>query len=306
MKTVNVLLASYNGEKYIREQIDSILSQETEGFNLRLFVRDDGSTDNTLNILEEYEKAGKLKLFTGENKGFAKNFLTLLSLCDEADYYAFSDHDDIWEKNKVKKGFDMLESQTEDDKKLPLLYFSNYEFYNDDMTLHSSHDMGNLTPNFANALLDCPALGCTQMMNNVARAEVVKQLPDFVIGHDCWTYMVCAGLGKVVYDPSITMRFRRHNGAASKEGMSFFRLQAWRIKTYFKNDKLSVIRKMIRNFDDLFGDRLKPEDKELLDLYTQERHTLSLGFKKALHKGRFRPKMTDEIMLRMIALIGKV
>lgn len=118
--------------------------------------------------------------------------------------------------------------------------------------------------------------------------------------------MVCAGLGKVVYDPSVTMRFRRHGGAASKEGMSFIKLQAWRIKTYFKNDKLSVIRKMIRNFDDLFGNRLKLEDKELLDLYTQEKHTLFLGFKKAFHKGRYRPKMTDEIMLRMIALIGKV
>lgn len=306
MKTVNVLLASYNGEKFIREQIDSILSQKTGDFELRLFVRDDGSTDSTLSILDEYEKGEQLKLFTGENLGFAKNFLTLLMLCDEADYYAFSDHDDIWEKDKVLKGFTTLESLPEDDKKKPLLYFSNYEFYNDDMTQHSSHDMGKLVPNFANALLDCPALGCTQMLNDVARTEIIKQLPDYVIGHDCWTYMVCAGLGKVVYDPSITMRFRRHNGAASKEGMNFFELQVWRVKTYFKKDKFSVIRKMIVNYNEQFGDRLNPEDKKLLDLYSQERHTLFIGLKKAFHKGRFRPKMTDEIMLRMIALIGKV
>ena len=306
MKKINVLLASYNGEKYIRDQIDSILLQETDGFALRLFVRDDGSTDETLSILNEYERKGDITLFTGKNLGFAKNFLTLLKLCDEADYYAFSDHDDIWEKDKVLRGFEVLESMSDEDRSKPLLYFSNYEFYNDDMTSHSSHDMGNLTPNFANALLDCPALGCTQMLNNAARREVVKRLPEFVIGHDCWTYMVCAGLGKVVYDPSVTMRFRRHNGAASKEGMSFLKLQAWRIKTYFKNDKISVIRKMIGNFNNQFGDRLKPEDKELLDLYTQEKHTLILGLKKAFYRGRYRPKMTDEIMLRMIALIGKV
>lgn len=306
MKKINVLLASYNGEKYIRDQIDSILLQETDGFDLRLFVRDDGSTDETLSILNEYERKGDITLFTGENLGFAKNFLTLLKLCDEADYYAFSDHDDIWEKDKILRGFEVLESMSDEDRSKPLLYFSNYEFYNDDMTSHSSHDMGNLTPNFANALLDCPALGCTQMLNNAARREVVKRLPEFVIGHDCWIYMVCAGLGKVVYDPSVTMRFRRHNGAASKEGMSFLKLQAWRIKTYFKNDKISVIRKMIGNFNNQFGDRLKPEDKELLDLYTQEKHTLILGLKKAFYRGRYRPKMTDEIMLRMIALIGKV
>lgn len=306
MKKVNVLLASYNGEKFIKEQIDSILSQRTEGFELKLFVRDDGSTDSTLEILTGYEKAGKLKLFTGENLGFAKNFLTLLSLCDEADYYSFSDHDDIWEEDKILRGFNTLESLSEEDKSKPLLYFSNYEFYNDDMTSHSSHDMGRLVPNFANALLDCPALGCTQMLNNVARKEIVQNLPNYVIGHDCWTYMLCAGLGKVVYDPAVTMRFRRHGGAASKEGMNFLELQIWRIKTYFKKDKFSVIRNMICNYGEIYGDRLNPEDKALLDLYTQEKHTLSLGIKKAFHKGRFRPKMTDEIMLRIIALIGKV
>lgn len=306
MKTVNVLLASYNGENFIREQIESILAQKTEGFELKLFVRDDGSTDSTLDILHEYENDGKLRLFTGENKGFAKNFLTLLSLCDEADYYSFSDHDDIWEEDKVLKAFNMLESQPEEDKKRPLLYFSNYEFYNDDMTSHTPHDMGDLTPGFPNALLDCPALGCTQMINDAARKEIVENFPNYVVGHDCWVYMVCAGLGKAIYDPSVTMRFRRHPGSASAEGMSFFRLQLWRIRTYFKKDRFALIRKMIRNFKEIYGDSLCPEDKELLDLYSEERHTLLLGLKKAFHKGRFRPKMTDEIMLRMIALIGKV
>lgn len=306
MKTVNVLLASYNGENFIRDQIESILSQKTEGFELRLFVRDDGSTDSTLDILHEYESKGMLKLFTGENKGFAKNFLTLLSLCDEADYYSFSDHDDIWEEDKVQRAFDTLEAQSDEDKGKPLLYFSNYEFYNDDMTSHTPHDMGKLTPGFPNALLDCPALGCTQVINNVARKEITKRLPDYVVGHDCWVYMVCAGLGKAIYDSSVTMKFRRHPGSASAEGMSFVKLQLWRIRTYFKKDRFSVIRKMIVNFKEIYGDRLCFEDKELLDLYTEEQHTFSLGLKKALHKGRFRPKMSDEIMLRMIALIGKV
>lgn len=306
MKIVDVLLASYNGGNYIREQIESILSQKTKGFEIKLFVRDDGSTDNTLDILHEYEREGKLTLYTGENKGFAKNFLTLLSLCGEADYYSFSDHDDIWEEDKVLKAFRMLESQSEEDKTRPLLYFSNYEFYNDDMTSHTPHYMGKLNPGFPNALLDCPALGCTQVFNNVARKEIVANLPDYIVGHDCWVYMVCAGLGITIYDPSVTMKFRRHPGSASAEGMSFFKLQLWRIRTYFKKDRFSVIRKMIGNYKEIYGDRLSAENKELLDLYSNEKHTAVLGFKKAFYKGRFRPKMTDEIMLRMIALMGKV
>lgn len=73
---VNVLISTYNGEKYIKDQIDSILGQTYP--NIRIYVRDDGSSDNTCNILKEYEKAGKIVLFRGDNVKWGKSFLTLL------------------------------------------------------------------------------------------------------------------------------------------------------------------------------------------------------------------------------------
>ena len=306
MKKFNILLAAYNGEKFIREQIESLLAQKCEGFSLHIFVRDDGSKDGTLDILHEYENQGKLKLFTGENKGFAKNFLTLASLCDEADYYAFCDHDDIWENFKVQKAFDALEARPEEEKEKPLLYFSNYEFYNEEMTSHTPHSMGKLTPCFANAMLDCPALGCTQVFNNAARRELVKAMPEHVVGHDCWTYMLCAGLGNVIFDDSVTLRFRRHKGSASAEGMSFILLQLWRIKTYFAKNRFLAIHLMLQNFRDLYSGRLSVDNRELLELFTQDKNSIGIAFKKAFHKGRFRPKLSDEIMLRIISLTGKI
>lgn len=306
MKKFNVLLAAYNGEKFIRDQIESLLAQKCEGFSLHIFVRDDGSKDSTLDILRSYESEGKLRFFTGENKGFAKNFLTLVSLCDEADYYAFCDHDDVWEPFKAQKAFDMLESLQEEDKARPALYFSNYEFYNEEMTSHTPHSMGHLTPSFANAMLDCPALGCTQVFNNAARQELIRVMPEYVVGHDCWTYMLCAGLGKVVYDDSITLKFRRHPGSASAEGMSFILLQLWRFKTYFAKNRFLAIHLMLKNFREVYGERLKEEDRELLELFTQDKNSLSIAFKKAFHKGRIRPKLSDEIMLRIISLTGKI
>ena len=93
---VAVLMSTYNGEKYIRDQIDSILSQIK--VNVTLFIRDDGSTDSTVKIITQYtEKYSNIKFWVGENIGVGNSFMQLLySLTDEFDYYAFSDQDDIW------------------------------------------------------------------------------------------------------------------------------------------------------------------------------------------------------------------
>lgn len=88
-KSVQVVMSTYNGEKYLKEQIDSILSQE--GVDVRLYIRDDGSSDRTTDILASYQEHKNVKIEKGNNLGFAKSFLTALDECDEADYYAFSD-----------------------------------------------------------------------------------------------------------------------------------------------------------------------------------------------------------------------
>lgn len=98
-KSVQVVMSTYNGEKYLKEQIDSILSQE--GVDVRLYIRDDGSSDRTTDILASYQEHKNVKIEKGNNLGFAKSFLTALDECDEADYYAFSDQDDVWEKDKL-------------------------------------------------------------------------------------------------------------------------------------------------------------------------------------------------------------
>ena len=98
MEKVIVLMSTYNGEKYIKQQVDSILNQEN--VSVELVVRDDGSNDNTISILKEYEKAGKLIWYTGDNKGAAYSFFDLMEYAknryDDYCYFALSDQDDIW------------------------------------------------------------------------------------------------------------------------------------------------------------------------------------------------------------------
>ena len=93
-KKVKVLLSAYNGEKYIVEQVESILNQTYQ--NIELYIRDDGSKDNTLKVLKPYQDNPKVHIIQGENVGFIKSFLQLVELSGDADFYSYADQDDVW------------------------------------------------------------------------------------------------------------------------------------------------------------------------------------------------------------------
>ena len=99
MKSVCVLLATFNGERYLPDQIESLMEQK--GVSIKIFVRDDGSTDNTHKLLKKWSKKGILTWYTGENLKPANSFMSLLKEAPIADYYAFCDQDDIWDKDKL-------------------------------------------------------------------------------------------------------------------------------------------------------------------------------------------------------------
>src|SRR5574344_1284030 len=106
MDKVNVLLSSYNGEKYIKTLLDSVLSQEN--VDVDLLVRDDASSDTTIDILQSYQAKKQLNLLQGENMGPARSFLFLLQHSHDANYYAFADEDDFWEKEKLSVAIEKL------------------------------------------------------------------------------------------------------------------------------------------------------------------------------------------------------
>ena len=105
-KKVAVLISTYNGEKYIKEQIDSILNQTYK--NIEIVIRDDGSSDSTIEIIKEYQKKhSNIILKEGTNVGFIKSFFQLLGLAD-SDYYAYCDQDDVWMENKIELAVNAL------------------------------------------------------------------------------------------------------------------------------------------------------------------------------------------------------
>lgn len=204
---IAVLMSSYNGEKYIHEQIDSIVNQEGN-FDLSIFVRDDGSTDGTISILSTYQDDGNLTFYKGKNLGPALSFLNLLSECRGYDYYAFSDQDDYWEKDKIKRAIKVIHND------FPIVYFSNALLVDENL-----NDLGRNVykhvPRTDFNTLCCAGgiLGCTMVINSqLAKYIQSHRLPSQIVMHDFYICELCLAIGgKIIYDSSSTVKYRQHS-----------------------------------------------------------------------------------------------
>lgn len=207
LKRVVVLMSTYNGEKYLKEQIESILKQEGK-FKLDLWVRDDGSTDRTKYILDEYAQRGDLIWYVGKNVGSAQSFMKLVANCTGYDYYAFADQDDVWNPDKLDRGIKKIENC-----KKAALYFSNARLVDAELN-DIGRNVYKKIPRIDFYTLSCAGgiLGCTIIINEklvkLLRNEII---PKEIVMHDFYIALVCKSLGgDILYEDEVTMRYRQH------------------------------------------------------------------------------------------------
>ena len=299
-KKVAILLSTYNGEKYLREQIDSILAQTYDNFEL--IVRDDGSKDSTVEIVKEYmEKSDKeITLMVGKNLGSIKSFFELLKHSD-ADYFSFADQDDIWLPNKIELAVNSLNKL--DDTK-PNMAFSNVDYYDTEMNFMGNGDSKNKKPSFLNSLYECINQGMTMVINKTARDYIIKNIPEKCFFHDWWTYMICTAFGSVVQDDVVTVKYRRAKTNATVEGQGKITLLVWRIKKLFLGDGMKDIRKQQTIFKNVFYDNLSDENKKILDTFEEEKYNFFKALKKTFYPRKIRRKFVDDLSLRILFLLG--
>lgn len=208
LEKVLVLLSTYNGEKYLYEQLDSILAQE--GVDVSILVRDDGSADRTISILQEYSlKYANIKYYQGCNLKPAKSFLELISVAEESPYYALCDQDDVWDKDKLIGAINVLKTMNDN---IPLLYHSNVRVVDENLNFIRLLNMHpRVHRNKYAALLEPMVLGCTSVFNFQAKKYIARRMPKYCSMHDTWIYMVCIIFGNVFYDASPHMSYRQHS-----------------------------------------------------------------------------------------------
>ncbi len=209
---IDVLMATYNGEKYLREQMDSILEQSFGDF--RLLVSDDGSTDGTREILNEYVgKDSRVVVFLqNKNLGSTKNFEFLMRKV-ESECFMFSDQDDVWQKNKLQKSIDKMKEEDCD------LVYSDLEVVSEDLDmLHKSYwklkgfeKKVKRYNHFESLYLNNYVTGSTMLVKS-KWLEKILPLPDkskFIL-HDYWTALVVSKFGKMAYVDEPLLKYRQH------------------------------------------------------------------------------------------------
>lgn len=243
MKKVLVIMSTYNGERYLPEQLESILSQKN--VDVSLLVRDDGSTDNTLKILDSYRpKFKRMTVVRGKNVGAARSFheavLYAATQMEPFDYYSYSDQDDVWFEHKLStsvKHVDPASSQ-------PQLFYSPALLV--DSKLNPIKPNNSRTVNCLGAnIASSHSLGCTQVFNKALLDKIVV-ISDYIASldsktyvplHDAWTALVAYSIGKVEVGEAPLMFYRQHEanviGGNDRGIRKFFH----RIKRYTSGDK---------------------------------------------------------------------
>ena len=237
MESILILLSTYNGEAFLREQLDSIFSQE--GVDSQLLVRDDGSKDGSITILNYYKDKypGKIDIIIGSNKGPASSFQELMheALRYDFSYFAFCDQDDIWHPHKLETALDAL---LKDDK--PCLFFSDYQMIDAEGKMLPT-DKHHFKLTLGEALVMNPSVGCTQVFNrSLLEFACCKDIPNKVL-HDWWIYVCCFALhGNIVYHEEPLIYYRQHGrnvlGGTKKSFLK--KLQDW---LYHKNNNLNSL-----------------------------------------------------------------
>lgn len=306
LQKVAVLLCTYNGQQYLPEQLDSFVNQLHD--NWEVWASDDGSTDETLSILNAYQNKwpeGRLWLSQGPARGFAANFLTLT--CDpriQADYYAYSDQDDVWDADKLTRALRWLETLPVD---VPGLYCARtclVDSANQEIGMSPLFDK---PPSFANALMQNIGGGNTMVFNNAARALLREAgVNTSTITHDWWAYLVVTGCGgQVFYDKSPTLRYRQHEDNVIGTNANWLA----RFKRIYM-----LLRGDYRDWNDrniaglyMLEHRLTQENRETLHRFAQSRHMGLIPRLITLKRcGIYRQTFIGNVGLLAAAILGKI
>lgn len=293
--SVAVVMSTYNGAAHVAEQLESILAQDVG--EVAVYVRDDGSTDGTVDVLEPYERRGRITLSRGENVGVAASFVELLrSVPPGHDFVALADQDDVWHPDKLSRALSVMAGGPAD---VPLLYCSEYVFCDADMVPQGRSHLNRIGVPFERMLYENVTSGNTMVLNGRLAGLVAAAGSDGVYCHDWWIALVASALGEILYDDFCSLEYRRTGSNASPTGSSPLSLLRYRVRTFLSGDGLERVTAQLRKLDERFGDAMAPERRALLGRFLRGGRV-----RKALAPVRLRQTVPGELALRAMFLLG--
>lgn len=246
---VAVMMSTYNGERYLDAQIESLASQ-TIADAITLYIRDDGSTDKTFDIIEKWKSNLHIKLIKGSNLGPAKSFWDLLTNNDiQADYYAFCDQDDVWDANKLEIAISKLNAHTH-------LYACNCRLIDSEGAVIAKKYTENVPEiSIPRLFVAGIAQGCAMVFTDNLRQFVVSRDLQCIPMHDIMVMLYALGHGDVIWDSETRFGYRVHSSnVVARENKSFIkrvRSTYWNWRNSSKNSMSAVAQEMLNKANGL-------------------------------------------------------
>ena len=246
-----VIMSVYNGDKYIREQLDSIYNQAFDG-KLTIYIRDDGAPKKAQEYLASYvrEKGESLIIENGENMGPSRSFVEAIKHAPEADIYVLSDQDDVWKPGKIKAILKGIVTDT-----MPMLWFSNYDVVDNKLNPIRKKAINNPVDDDIRVLFYNNVPGCVMAFNYALRKLVSDLKIDDVRMHDIMLLNLALLYGKTYFDDDSYVLYRQHSNNAVGYGHKKIDTVRWiknKIKflgskeTYYTSEYAGLIAKGIQ------------------------------------------------------------
>lgn len=254
---IAVLMSTYNGHKYLDKQLKSI-AEQTVINDLTLYIRDDGSSDSTFDIINNWKDKINIVLYKEENAGPAISFWKLLMKPDiKADYYAFCDQDDIWDRDKLERGIEKLKGNVQ-------LYACNCRIINENDTIIKENRVSG-TPNMGiqRLFISGCTQGCSMIFTNNLREYIKRQNITCIPMHDIILMLYAKCIGEIYWDEKPRFGYRVHSGnvvaKTNKTQIQKLKTVWWNWKNSSKNSMAVVADELISN-----ENKLEPDDYKYL------------------------------------------
>lgn len=291
--TIAVIMSTYNGAAYLMEQLDSLLIQQN--IHVQIFIRDDGSTDNTPAILAMYAERHANIVFVNpqnrENLGVKNSFLFLLKWVldhhPEINYFAFADQDDVWKKEKLSEALARMNDSTIENGEMQM-YFSNKTIVNKDLQF-VKEDHLTYFGDYFDLFWHANAYGCTMVINRPMALLSVKYQPSALFIHDSWIYrlaILCDA--QIIFDERSFILYRQHE--SNNCGIDATKMIALKDAKRLFSKSQHMVQQKIREIQKWTGDSFSEETKKFVDWTLTYHHKFSsfchLAFSKmAIRRG---------------------
>lgn len=302
-RKVMVILSTFNGSAFLGEQLNSLYAQTYPA--VTILVRDDGSSDTTRDVLERAEAEGRIKVLPGhENLGAAGSYFKLLQFASasEADFIAFCDQDDVWQPEKISHAVTQLSAVP---RERAAMYSSRLDIVDAELAPMSVTALPKKI-GFGNALVENVCVGCTIVLNRAAVDLICRKLPARALVHDWWCYLVLSCFGEIVFDRTSHIKYRQHAGnvfGAATGKLDRIKRNVRRFAgnsagRHWQSEQAAM-------FATTFGNSVPARERAVLEKFIGARSIWRQRLALALSGKIWRQRRLDDLLMRMLILIGR-